>query len=105
MRNVIRTVSTGLPGSLVRLAVAGALVTTLAACESYLARRDTIDMSAGNAVRSNVALHTDDFWPRQSFDRNVPMRGTRAVANTQAYDARTVGAASAAAQASTSTTQ
>jgi ABC-type uncharacterized transport system auxiliary subunit len=95
MRNVLKTVSTSLPGSFVKLAVAGVLVTTLAACDHYLSRRDTIDMSAGSAVRSNVAIHTDDFWPRQSFDRDVPTRGTRAVAVTRAYDAQTVGAAAA----------
>jgi hypothetical protein len=84
-------------GRLARLAAIGLLATTLVACENYAARRDTISSSAGNAVRSNIALHTDDFWPRQSYDPTVPMRGTRAVNNVRAYDARVVGAPTAAA--------
>ncbi len=93
------------PAAVIRLATLGALVFTLAACENYIARRDTISSSTGNAIRSNVALHTDNFWPRQAFDRNVPMEGTRAVANTRAYDARVVGSPTATATAAGSTTQ
>lgn len=99
MTNTLHAISTGLASGpfalLVKLATAGALLTSLAACETYAARRDTISSNAGDAVRSNIALHTEDFWPRQSFDPNIPMRGARAVANTRAYDARTVGAPTA----------
>jgi hypothetical protein len=105
MRNAMNTLPAGLLGSLVKLAAAGALVTTLAACETYTARRDAISSNAGDAVRSNIALHTDDFWPRQSFDRNVPMRGTRAVNNLRAYDARVVGAPTAVAETSPGATR
>lgn len=67
--------------------LAAGVVTTLAACSSsYVDRRDPISPTLGNAVRSNIALHTDDFWSRQAFDPNIPMRGARAVNVVRSYD-------------------
>jgi len=57
-----------------------ALATVLAVlggCSEYLDRRDTIALSGGNAVATNVVTHMVDPWPRASANRNIAFNGAR----------------------------
>ena len=52
------------------LALATALA-ILGGCSEYLDRRETITLSGGNAVATNVVTHMVDPWPRESTNRNI----------------------------------
>lgn len=57
-----------------------ALATVLAVlggCSEYIDRRDTIALSGGNAVATNVTTHVVDPWPRESANRNIAFNGAR----------------------------
>jgi hypothetical protein len=61
---------------------------TLAGCadtDLYLDRRDTISLSAGDAVASNIIVQTIDPWPRSAGNRNIPANGDRMQAAGQRY--------------------
>ena len=58
------------------LALATALA-ILGGCSEYLDRRETIAMSGGNAVATNVVTHMVDPWPRESANRNIAFNGAR----------------------------
>ncbi|MGB6350547.1 MAG: hypothetical protein WBG10_11015 [Pseudolabrys sp.] len=63
--NVVRT-----------LALAG-LFAVLGGCSEYLDRRDTIAMSGGNAVATNIVTQMVDPWPPESANRNIAFNGPR----------------------------
>ena len=57
-----------------------ALATVLAilgGCSEYLDRRDTIALSGGNAVATDVVTQMVDPWPRASANRNIAFNGAR----------------------------
>ncbi|HET9714794.1 MAG TPA: hypothetical protein VFP60_01295 [Pseudolabrys sp.] len=54
-----------------------AIVLTSAGCSEYFDRRDTIAVSGGNAVATNVVTHMVDPWPRESANRNIAFNGAR----------------------------
>lgn len=61
---------------------------TLAGCadaDLYLDRRDTITLSAGDAVASNIIVQTVDPWPRVAGNRNIPGNGDRMQAAGERY--------------------
>jgi hypothetical protein len=58
------------------LALATALA-ILGGCSEYLDRRETIALSGGNAVATNVVTHMVDPWPRESANRNIAFNGAR----------------------------
>ena len=66
------------------LALATALV-TLGGCSEYLDRRDTIALSGGNAVATNVVTHMVDPWPRESANRNIAFNGARIEGGFERY--------------------
>jgi hypothetical protein len=43
----------------------------------YLDRRDSISLSAGDAVASNKVAQMIDPWPVEARDRNIPGNGQR----------------------------
>lgn len=57
----------------------------LASCNQYLERKDTLTMSAGDAVASNEAVQIADPWPRYSQNNNIPMDGAKAQRALQRY--------------------
>jgi type IV pilus biogenesis protein CpaD/CtpE len=57
----------------------------LSACNQYLERKDTITMSAGDAVAANEAAQVIDPWPRHSQNNNIPMDGVKAQRAIQQY--------------------
>jgi hypothetical protein len=46
---------------------------------SYLQRKDTVTLSAGDASRANAVAQTIHPWPPGVGDKRIPMEGTRAV--------------------------
>lgn len=51
----------------------------------YLARRDSIALSAGDANASNIAIQTVDPWPIYAGDRNIAYNGQRMQAAVERY--------------------
>lgn len=74
----------GLRGLMPALAFAGALA-GCADADLYLDRRDTITLSAGDAVASNIIVQTVDPWPRVAGNRNIPGNGDRMQAAGERY--------------------
>ena len=61
-------------------ALAGALALALAAlsgCGEYFDRRDTISLSAGNAIATDKVTQMVDPWPPASADKNIGFDGER----------------------------
>jgi len=61
---------------------------TLAGCadvDLYLDRRDTISLSAGDAVATNIVTQTVDPWPRVAGNRNIAFDGDRMQAAGERY--------------------
>lgn len=70
--------------------IASALVCAgmLAGCaepDLYLDRRDTISLSAGDAVAANIIVQTVDPWPRTAGNRNIAFNGDRMQAAGERY--------------------
>ena len=70
------------------------LAATLGGCSSgiyenpaaqYVARSDTVTLSAGNAKDVNAATHVIDPWPRNVKDRRINGNGERMVGAVQRY--------------------
>jgi hypothetical protein len=66
------------------LAVA-VLLTAVAGCSEYIDRRDTIALSGGNAVATNVVTHMVDPWPRDSANRNIAFNGAKLETAVERY--------------------
>jgi hypothetical protein len=60
-----------------RTLAVGAVLAVLGGCSEYLDRRDTIALSGGNAVATNVVTHMVDPWPRESANRNFAFNGAK----------------------------
>jgi hypothetical protein len=61
-----------------RLALAALAGTGLLAAgcsDLYYDRRDTISLSAGDAVATNIATHTIDVWPREAGETRIVSDG------------------------------
>jgi len=59
------------------LALGVALAALLSACSDYLARRDTITLNGGDALKANQVTQMVDPWPRASADKNIAFNGER----------------------------
>jgi hypothetical protein len=60
----------------------------LAGCadpDLYFDRRDTISLSAGDAVASNIIVQTIDPWPRVAGNRDIAFNGDRMQAAGERY--------------------
>lgn len=51
----------------------------------YLDRRDTIELSAGDANASNIAVQMVDPWPRYAGNKNIAYNGQRMQAAVERY--------------------
>lgn len=72
---------------LIAAAIAGCtLGTALGGCSDlYLDRRDTVALSAGDAIAANEAEQTVDPWPPQSNNKNVAFNGQRMQSAVERY--------------------
>ena len=66
------------------LALVGALA-VLASCSEYVDRRDSISLSAGNAVATDIDTQMVDPWPPASADRNIAFNGQKMQSAVQRY--------------------
>jgi hypothetical protein len=58
----------------------------LAGCsDAYLDRRDTIALSAGDAIAANEAEQMVDPWPRYSGDKNIAFNGQKMQSAVERY--------------------
>jgi hypothetical protein len=82
---------------------AGLLALSVAGCNAYLERRETITSYAGDAVAANRAVHTIDPWPAGVADDSIPVSGSKLVGVIERYERRSSAppAASTAAAAAT----
>jgi len=55
----------------------GAFLAVLGGCSEYIDRRETIALSGGNAVATDVVTQMVDPWPRESANRNIAFNGAR----------------------------
>src|ERR1044071_6655574 len=51
----------------------------------YLDRRDAIELSAGDANASNIAVQMVDPWPRYAGNKNLAFNGQRQQAAVERY--------------------
>src|SRR5215475_6111824 len=66
----------------------GALLSVLGGCSpygEYLDRRDTIALSAGNAVATDAVTHMVDPWPPESANRNIAFNGPKMQTAVERY--------------------
>ena len=53
------------------------LASGLAGCSQYLHRKDSVALSAGNAVQTNIVAHLIDPWPPHARNRAIAFDGDR----------------------------
>lgn len=51
-------------------------VLALGGCADYMNRRDSVTLGAGNALESNIALHTIDPFPEVAQDTDIDRWGS-----------------------------
>jgi hypothetical protein len=83
--SIARTVATH-SASLLRLAMIGAVIALLPACQSTFARQQSIGYAAGDAVAWNKSVHTIDPWPLASLDTTIPVSGRKVAAAIERYE-------------------
>ncbi len=60
--------------------------TALAGCSDiYTDRRDSIELSAGDAIKTNQVTHMVDPWPSSSANRNIAFNGERMQTAVERY--------------------
>ena len=60
--------------------------TTLAGCSDiYLDRRETIELSAGDAIKTNQVTQMVDPWPASSANRNIAFNGEKMQTAVERY--------------------
>ncbi len=68
-----------------RIVAFASLLAALGGCSEYLDRRDSIALSGGNAVATNVVTHMVDPWPPESANRNIAFNGERMETAVERY--------------------
>src|SRR5436305_26955 len=69
-----------------RLFTAGMLATVLVGCSDiYYDRRDSISLSAGDAMASNQIVHMVDPWPQHSANKKIAFNGQRMQSAIERY--------------------
>ncbi len=55
--------------------------------DDYRARRDSVTRQLGNSVAHNIAVQTDDPWPRTVSDSRIHIDGKRLLVGAKRYQA------------------
>lgn len=76
-----------------RFYISVACTVCLGGCSEYLDRRDTVRMSAGEAVQNNVITHIIDPWPRHAFVVPRTTNGERSQRAVERYRNPSAGSA------------
>lgn len=79
-------------GRVVAAALAvGTLAMTVGGCsQMYLERRDSMALSAGDAIAANQAVQVIDPWPQRSANTNLAFDGQRMQSAAERYRTNTV---------------
>lgn len=73
-------------GHAISAALLGATLIGLGGCSDiYFDHRDSVSLSAGDAVAANKVAQMVDPWPPESRDRNIPGNGQRTRAAVERY--------------------
>ena len=75
-----------------RLACVATFV-ALTGCSEYLDRQEGIARTAGDAVRTNVAIHAIDPWPPRAANRSLSIGAERPVTRIRSYNTATAASA------------
>jgi len=62
-----------------------AVLATLGGCSEYLDRRDSVALSAGNAIATDKVTLMVDPWPRASANRNIAFDGNKMQSAVERY--------------------
>jgi hypothetical protein len=62
-----------------------AVLAALSGCAEYLDRRDTIALSAGDAVATDKVAQMVDPWPRASAEKNIAFNGAKMESAMERY--------------------
>jgi hypothetical protein len=68
-----------------RTVALAAMFAVLGGCSEYLDRRDSVALSGGNAVATNIVTHTVDPWPPASANRNLAFNGQKMETAVERY--------------------
>jgi hypothetical protein len=71
--------------SLVAVTAGGCAADQIYDPHGYLDRRDSIELSAGDANASNIAVQMVDPWPHYAGNKNIAYNGQRMQAAVQRY--------------------
>lgn len=58
----------------------------VAGCSEYLDRREGIAPTAGDAVRTNIAIHAIDPWPARAASRSYSIGAERPVTRIRSFN-------------------
>ncbi|HWK01055.1 MAG TPA: hypothetical protein VNR41_10155 [Xanthobacteraceae bacterium] len=67
------------------LGLAGIGMLAAGCSDLYYDRRDTIALSAGDAVATNIVAHTIDVWPIEAGDQRIVTNGQKAQGAVERY--------------------
>ena len=70
---------------IVRSLALAAILAALSGCADYLDRRDTIALSAGDAIATDKVTQMIDPWPRASADKNIAFNGAKMQSAVERY--------------------
>ena len=70
---------------LMLVALAGFGTLAAGCSDIYYDRRDTVALTAGDAVASNIAVHTIDVWPIGAGDQRIVTSGQKAQGAVERY--------------------
>jgi hypothetical protein len=62
-----------------------AVLVALSGCSEYFDRRDTIALSAGDAVAADKVTQMVDPWPRASANKNISFNGEKMQSAVERY--------------------
>jgi hypothetical protein len=77
--------------SIARPLLAAMIAATVAGCDEYLDRRETVTLGVGDSIAINKATQSIRRWPEASRDAYWPSDGERARIAIERYRSRSVG--------------
>lgn len=71
--------------AVLRLCVLAAALAAAGCSDLYTDRRETIALSAGDAIAANQVTHMVDPWPRSSANKNIAFNGEKVQSAVERY--------------------
>jgi hypothetical protein len=70
---------------IMRALAPAAVLVALSGCSEYFDHRDTIALSAGDAVATDIVTQMVDPWPRASVNKNISFNGEKMQSAVERY--------------------